>query len=68
MTAPQRERRPAWDEVQERQRRARERLAAERAAARAAAPDRPTDVWRVSGQPVMTLRPELDPNQENHRD
>lgn len=61
MTAAPPDRRPAWDEVRERQRRASARLEAEREAAVAAAPDRPTDVWRVSGRPVETLRPHLDP-------
>lgn len=53
------ERRPAWDEVQTRQRRARERLDAEHAAANVADPDRPRDVWRVSGRKVETPRPWL---------
>ncbi len=62
MTAPESERRrPAWDEVQERQRRARAKLDAEHAAANAIDPDRPRDVWRKSGQPVEILRPELWP-------
>lgn len=45
-------RRPAWDEVQERQRRARERLDAERDALLAADPVRPANVWRVSGRRI----------------
>jgi len=54
-------RRPAWDEVQERQRRDRARVDAEHQAAAAATPDRPLDTWRKSGKPVQTLRPELSP-------
>lgn len=61
MTAPERDRRPAWDEVQERQRRARAKLDAEHAAANAQDADRPRDRWRKSGQPVEVLRPELWP-------
>lgn len=54
-------RRRAWDEVQWHQRRDRERADAEHQAAVDAAPDRPLDVWRGSGDPVEVLRPELDP-------
>lgn len=60
-------RRPAWDEVRERRRRDRARADAEHQAATAANPDRPTDVWRVSGRPVLILRPHLAPTVEAGR-
>lgn len=52
-------RRPAWDEVRTRKARDAARVAAERDAALAAGPARPVDVWRVSGAPVLVLRPDL---------
>lgn len=61
MTAPAR-RRPAWDEVRWKQQRDRERVDAEHQAAVDAQPERPTNTWRVSGRPVETLRPHLDPS------
>lgn len=61
-------RRRAWDEVQEWQRRHQARLDTEREAADAADPGRPTDRWRISGRPVLILRPELNPpDQEEPR-
>jgi hypothetical protein len=58
VTAPESERRrPAWDEVQERQRRDRARVDAEHQAAVDAAPARPADTWRVCGEQLDAAVP-----------